>query len=139
MELVPDLVIWLTTAPPARPYSAVKLEVWKETSWMASLLVMEYCGPAIEMSLFWRPSIRKLLDRARAPLTAPMPLSREPLWFDRTTPGAVRIRLSEFWFRMGSSARAVAGMVEPRTASSVCSSVELVETSTVAPTELTVR
>ena len=26
-ELVPDLVIWFMTAPPARPYSALKFEV----------------------------------------------------------------------------------------------------------------
>ena len=69
-----------------------------------------------------------------------MPLSSEPPWFDLTTPGAVKSRLSEFWPEMGSSARAVAGIVELRTASSVCSSAAgEEETSTVDPTDPTER
>ncbi len=72
-SFVPDLVMVLTTAPPARPNSASKFEVCTETSCTASGFVIWKPWPATEMSLFSVPSIRKLFERPREPLTEKVP------------------------------------------------------------------
>src|SRR5438094_5337556 len=94
---MPDLVMYLTTVPELRPYSALKLLLTTWSSPSTSGLERNTNGPATELSLFAWPSIWKLFERPRRPLlaiAAPLVLLKfvEPLL---ATPGMNSARLSK--------------------------------------------
>src|SRR5690349_1955810 len=75
--LVPERITAFTTAPPTRPYSALKLLVMTLNSAMASgeglATWLENPWLLVEYALLSRPSIRKLLYVLRMPFTLKAP------------------------------------------------------------------
>ena len=66
----PLLVSTFSTEPAARPYSAANWLVMSRSSWMMSVLFSGCWRPVTLGSLLSCPSIMKLFDRERIPLTA---------------------------------------------------------------------
>src|SRR3954471_1662322 len=86
----------------------------------------------MEMSLFSVPSIRKLLERPRAPFTENVPTPNEYRFVE--TPGKVRASETGFWVLIGKGVKLALVIVPPRTGASVCKSAAVEETSTTLET-----
>src|SRR4051812_41899445 len=85
------------------------------------------------MSLFSVPSMRKLLERPRAPLTENVATPKEYRLVD--TPGSVSANDTGFCVGIGKLTRLAELMVPPRTGASVCNTAAVEETSTTLDTE----
>ena len=117
--LVPLLVTTFMTEPAARPYSAVNWLVTRRISWTMSVMLMGCVRPVTLGSLLSWPSIMKLLDRTRPPLTAKLVPAAKPVWPDPSwlTPGAESASAyTSRWLETGSSATRLVSKRTPTSA-----------------------